>query len=797
MKFEDFQSEAIALLSSSPMKASDLARKTGASSAVYQWLKKMVIAGTVVKGEDGLYRLPDVNDLSEAFVEERIAEVEVIEMRMPRSAMTVEKFTAKDGHIVPKSGSTASGDTSKESSNVKNRFLSQKKLRNALFLGSEGRCQSCGCELPRVWHADHITPFCESQNTNVHEMQALCPQCHIKKTTLENQERTMKKFNSGRYYSDPNFQPRGHQRDFIAWIEESFLGTGEKFCGMHATPGAGKSALPEIVSQLIEVGLLDQIVWVVPRDSLKKQGAESFTKETKWNPIYKAYEANNKAPLIASSDIKDGRRCLTVTYAGIASAPDLWIDWVKKHRTALLLDEGHHLCDDDTAKWLEAITPLVDASVLCLAMTGTVERHDNKPLPFFHYEDRAVGGVIKKFVVPDIQYTRSQALAEQAKLPIKFAMTKGWANWIDDDGEHAYDISECDKQYEGKVVKCILSDDVFIQSILNESLSHYLKYRKDHQNAKFIGVFSFCSEAYKWCQWVMEKYPSLKIGIAVSEEKKLDVEKGRQAIDRFKLNNSERESYDVLFTVGMAYEGLDVPSATHLVCLTNKRSFAWLEQCFDRCSRIDYAAISQGLDYEMQQAYVWVPDDPRMKRVVEYIQDEQQIGIKLKEEKPPEDGPKPPPPPPKEGFFLSLAAEVDGRYYADTNTFYSMSDSELLERIIEQYHPVRNWTPKQILDLYKIGGLPLVDVKPKEERKEKYRQNQIEYYKERADGRESLSKAVHRLTNRCDALAGNPFGAFAGQFGKQTEWGIDELWDLRIKALEEIDRLKAFKRGVA
>jgi phage N-6-adenine-methyltransferase len=95
MKFEDFQGEAIALLSSSPLKASDLARKTGASSAVYQWLKKMVNAGTVVKGDDGLYRLPDVNDLSEAFVEERIAEVEVIEMRMPRASMTVAKPKAE------------------------------------------------------------------------------------------------------------------------------------------------------------------------------------------------------------------------------------------------------------------------------------------------------------------------------------------------------------------------------------------------------------------------------------------------------------------------------------------------------------------------------------------------------------------------------------------------------------------------------------------------------------------------------------------------------------------------------
>ena len=89
MKFDDFKAKALALLSACPMKAAELAKATGATSAVYNWLKKLVIAGDIVKGEDGVYRLATVEELSEAFIEERIAEVEVIEMRMPRASMTV------------------------------------------------------------------------------------------------------------------------------------------------------------------------------------------------------------------------------------------------------------------------------------------------------------------------------------------------------------------------------------------------------------------------------------------------------------------------------------------------------------------------------------------------------------------------------------------------------------------------------------------------------------------------------------------------------------------------------------
>ena len=50
-----------------------------------------------------------------------------------------------------------------------------------LWYAANGLCRSCGDPLPPNWHADHITPFCISGTTNVHEMQALCPKCNLKK----------------------------------------------------------------------------------------------------------------------------------------------------------------------------------------------------------------------------------------------------------------------------------------------------------------------------------------------------------------------------------------------------------------------------------------------------------------------------------------------------------------------------------------------------------------------------------------------------------------------------------------
>ena len=50
MKFEEFRKKAIALLEKSiPLSVSDIKRETGATSAAYQWMKKLEANGDVKK----------------------------------------------------------------------------------------------------------------------------------------------------------------------------------------------------------------------------------------------------------------------------------------------------------------------------------------------------------------------------------------------------------------------------------------------------------------------------------------------------------------------------------------------------------------------------------------------------------------------------------------------------------------------------------------------------------------------------------------------------------------------------
>jgi 5-methylcytosine-specific restriction endonuclease McrA len=62
------------------------------------------------------------------------------------------------------------------------RTLRSRRLRLALWYAADGHCQRCGRELnPANWHADHIVAYVRTRRTNVHEMQALCPQCNLAK----------------------------------------------------------------------------------------------------------------------------------------------------------------------------------------------------------------------------------------------------------------------------------------------------------------------------------------------------------------------------------------------------------------------------------------------------------------------------------------------------------------------------------------------------------------------------------------------------------------------------------------
>src|SRR5262249_34472194 len=146
---------------------------------------------------------------------------------------------------------------------------------------------------------------------------------------------------------------------------------------------------------------------------------------------------------------------------------------------------------------------------------------------------------------------------------------------------------------------------------------------------------------------------------------------------------------DVLVTVGMAYEGLDVPSATHLVCLSDTRSAPWLEQAFARVTRFNPRC---GVELERQCAYIYVPDDLRMREFIDRIMEEQEEEIRERAGRP-EGAP---------GYgvptFRPGRAELGPNTYADLFGRLSEEESERISLLVKNKPALAHWKPRDVLD---------------------------------------------------------------------------------------------------
>ena len=467
----------------------------------------------------------------------------------------------------------------------------------------------------------------------MHEMQPLCPPCHLKKTAAENTGAKIRKMFDTTRYGLGQFQPRKHQQQFIDLLSDWVNLRRGKVISLFGSPGVGKSAIPRIEAQLIELGIVDSICWVVPRGNLKLQGAQDFN-DGQWNPSYWAQCADGSAPIINQSDMGPpaNRRCFTTTYQAIAANPDLYRHWFDSHKTALILDEVHHLAlesGEKSAAWTDAVSPLVDKCVHLVLMTGTPERHDGKMIPFLTYEG-GEDGVFRPQL--DIRYSRREAVRDRAKLEIEIYYCGGSAEYVDSEGLCKVDISEAHEKQNGKVVRACLSDKgEYAPGVMTKALEGWLSYRRSSGYlSKMIIVCDKQLSVKRNVKWLQENYPYLKIAQAISD----DGDESKKQIARFKKHCASGGA-DVLLTVGMAYEGLDVPSVTDIVGLTHIRSKPWFEQCLDRCSRVDY---SSGIDYDQQRAVAWIMDDPRMQEIAEAIQAEQIQGVQEREEEAPRGG---------------------------------------------------------------------------------------------------------------------------------------------------------------
>jgi superfamily II DNA or RNA helicase len=427
-------------------------------------------------------------------------------------------------------------------------------------------------------------------------------------------------------------QLRSHQQDMLDIVRRIKAGAPIRDIYAAVTPGAGKSWLPVIAARELIPTIADKICWVVPRTNLARQAEDVFAN----NSAIQELLAHNHLIRMARNEV-DPTRGLSgyvSTYQAIGmDANGQHAREFQQHRYILILDEPHHIADE--AQWPERLAPLIENATLRIFMSGTFERHDRRRIAFLPYKKTSTGDY------PDldsdtagtsayIEYGRERAIAEGSIANLIFRRhDAGGLAWETAEGEQKSFGSFTDTV--GKDAKAALWTALtqkYAFDLLARGLDSWLGFRQHNKWAKLLVVAHSQARAEELNAHLVEM--GVTSDIAISN----DSPAATKAIDRFK--GLRRPRLDALVTVQMAYEGMDVPQISHVVCLTGIRSKPWLEQCFARAARI-YGGKSHG--------YIWVPDDPLFRNVYEQIVDEQNRGAYV-------------PPEPEEAPMLTWALQL-------------------------------------------------------------------------------------------------------------------------------------------
>lgn len=414
---------------------------------------------------------------------------------------------------------------------------------------------------------------------------------------------------------------RKHQREMQQVVNNIIAGAPTKEILLAATPGGGKSSIPIMAGKLIEAGLADKIAWVVPRSELQDQGERGFL-----DPFFRDL-LGHRLTIRSSTNDRDPSRGLAgwvTTYQALGvDHHGRCCEDFERYRYVLCIDEYHHV-EVDSA-WEAALQDLIDRCAFLVKMSGTLERGNGSRIAFTDYREVRPEEFQPHLQSSDrtavIEYTRQDALAEQAILPLHFFLSDGPVAWQEKSGriKDAHSLKTVNKVDASKALYTALNTG-FADDLLKKTVRHWqeLRYARNPR-AKLLVVTADFADAKKRLQTLQGM--GVRAAIATSHSPK----QASANIQKFK-----GADLDALVTIAMAYEGMDVPEVTHIAALKRIRSQPWLEQMFARAVRVDKLAGPYG----GQRAYVFAPHDKQLDEVVKKIREEQAPFVVEKEERP-------------------------------------------------------------------------------------------------------------------------------------------------------------------
>jgi superfamily II DNA or RNA helicase len=367
-----------------------------------------------------------------------------------------------------------------------------------------------------------------------------------------------------------------------------------------ATPGAGKTRFAaRIAHALLADRSVSRAIVVVPREHLKAQVARAMAGA--WVQLDHRFRNADRA---LAGDL-DGA---VVTYQQVAAAPATF-GALARVPTLVLLDEIHHA--GEHASWGQALREAFGAARYRVALSGTPFRSDGNALPFVRYEAGEC--------VALTSYDYSHALAEGVCRPLRFPLHGGEAEWISSDGTamRANFEDALERRHVSERLRTALTQPAWLGDVLEKAHAKLLGLRaRGHADAGGL-IAAMNQEHARSVADLLERRCGVRAELVVS-----DLDGSGRRIARFADSNAPW-----IVAVHMISEGVDIPRLRVGVYASNVVSELYFRQF---CGRF----VRAGADRESgRAAYVYLPDDARLRSLAAAIAGDVRRGLRAKVER--------------------------------------------------------------------------------------------------------------------------------------------------------------------
>jgi superfamily II DNA or RNA helicase len=367
-----------------------------------------------------------------------------------------------------------------------------------------------------------------------------------------------------------------------------------------ATPGSGKTTFAlAAVRVLLGQHPERRVIIVAPTHHLKLQWAEAAAVldlhlETGWS----------SSEVRLPSDVHG----LVTTYQQVAlSATDL----ARLTTDAIVvLDEVHHAGDEQA--WGHAVRVACRDAAVRLCLSGTPFRSDTRAIPFVRYDDDAMAR-------PDVEYGYADALRDGGVVrPVRFPRIDGEMEWIASDGSHAEAsfADHLDAAGTAQRLRTALSvDGDWIGDVLARADAKLGEIRRTHPEAAGL-VIAIDQDHARGIAQALRQRCGVDPVVAVSED----------AAASRRIAEFATGTRPWIVAVRMISEGVDIPRLRVGVFATTTTTELFFRQAVGRLVR-----WTRG--HGPQPAYMFLPDDPRLRHHAEAIAEQRRHSLRRVDER--------------------------------------------------------------------------------------------------------------------------------------------------------------------